>query len=187
MWASRCCFTLSPYLVTRCLTPILFGKKPTTPQGKVCGSSDLWSNGLSYADWIAGMYGMACDACSCGVWSTLCNTILPRVLNVRGDFGFAGQAFTTTATWSNASGLNVWLCPPVNFVCNGVTFRFTFSLIEDITVPAWMMGSDGGEVLCDPVRCAYPQAWRGDSPELQVCGPPDSFGPIHAEVHFSAP
>lgn len=166
---------------------LFFGKKPVGPPGAVCGNGDLWTNGVSYADWQAGRYGMGCDPCTCGVWSELCQTILPKVLNVSGDFGFAGQPFTTTATWSNASGLNVWICPPVPFVCNGVTFHFTFSLIEDTGQPAWAMGSDGGDVFCDPVVCTYPQSWRGDSPQLQICGPPDNFGPVFATVFFTAP
>jgi hypothetical protein len=165
---------------------LFFGKRPTTPPGTVCGSADLWTNGLSFATWQAGGYGDACAGCQCGIWSELCNTILPNVLNVAGDFDTFGQPFTTTATWENRGGVPGWYCPPVTFLCLGVPTVFGFSLQEDTGSGNWLLVTDGAPVDIATVQCAYPQRWSGQTGQLGLC-PPVVGNPFLANLTFSAP
>jgi hypothetical protein len=171
-WDKREGLPQTPLGTDQAFKILFFGKKPTGLQGTVCGGSDLWTNGVSYADWIAGRYGTGCVDCSCGVWSELCQTILPTTLNVSGTFPNLAFPFATTAAWRQqffpgAGTFNVWDTGPLPYVCDGSNQSARLLLIERPDLGTWFFeGFDtvGRQIDVQPAAstaCNYPQSWVG--------------------------
>jgi hypothetical protein len=107
---------------------LFFGPKPIGAPGTVCGSSDLWSNGLSYDDWIARNYSCICTAGQCGVWNPLCNQIYPNVFNFSLTFSDGQGPFTGTVTYDENAPWPGWKGGLVFYDCNGTPIPISVNL-----------------------------------------------------------
>jgi hypothetical protein len=164
---------------------LYFGSKPTSLPGAVCGSADQWANGLLFTDWIAGNYSCACTAGQCGIWSPLCNQIIPNTLKWSLTFSDGQGPFTGTALYDDLPPFSGWKSSGANYDCNGtpipVSVALRFFPISGLMFPV-LAGVNSNIRSTD---CGPPPITQGTCLGLITCPNLVGPGPWDATVVFT--